>query len=127
MGWVPYLMNWMDNHVSRGQQDEPNPRLGQGPEGLQRLPSEYFDQLFVAAVSWERDLPHVVERWPDHHIMIGSDFNHGDSIATWPDTVSPVKAIAGLSEEDKDNILGGNAERFLGFDRHPARRPKVPM
>jgi predicted TIM-barrel fold metal-dependent hydrolase len=54
-----------------------------------------------------------VEIWPDHNIIIGSDFDHGDAISTWPNTVEPIKAMSGLSDRDKDKILGGNAMKLF--------------
>lgn len=124
VGWVPFLMNRLDNNVSRGQADEPSPKIGKPPEDLARMPSEYFDRLYVAAVSWENYLGSIAELWgPKQRIILGSDFNHGDNIATWPNTVGPVKKMAGLPPADRERILGGNAELLFGYDKHPERAP----
>jgi predicted TIM-barrel fold metal-dependent hydrolase len=48
-------------------------------------------------------------------IIIGSDFDHGDAISTWPNTVAPIKAMKEVSESDKEKILGGNAARLFGM------------
>ena len=82
---------------------------------MKKEPSAYFEQLYVAAIAWEDYLPNMVEIWPDHNIIIGSDFDHGDAISTWPNTVAPIKAMKGISELDKEKILGGNAARILGI------------
>ena len=52
---------------------------------------------------------------PNHNIIICSDFDHGDAISTWPNTIAPVKAMNGISEQDKEKILGGNAARLFGM------------
>src|SRR5205807_548631 len=59
VGWVPFLINRLDNNVSRGQADEPSAKLGKPPEQLPRFPREYFDRLYVAATSWEDYLGHA--------------------------------------------------------------------
>lgn len=125
VGWVPFLMNWLDHSVARGHGEEPDPRqlLGEGPAKLRKKPSEYFQQLYVAAVSWESGLPETIELWPNHNVICGSDFDHGDAIATWPRTVETIKAMAALTAEDRQKVLGDNIHRFFGFDRHPERLP----
>ncbi|MCE3243359.1 MAG: hypothetical protein K0Q83_3866, partial [Deltaproteobacteria bacterium] len=41
--------------------------------------------------------------------------DHGDAISTWPNTVAPIRAMRGLSDRDKDKILGGNAMKLFGM------------
>ena len=88
----------------------------EGKESLKKTPSEYFDQFYIAAVSWETYLPETIKGWPNHNIIIGSDFDHGDAVATWPRTVSVIQEMAGLSEADKQKVLGGNAMRLFGLN-----------
>ena len=54
--------------------------------------------------------------WPNHNIIIGSDFDHGDAVATWPRTVDVIKQMKNLSEVDKEKILGGNAMKMFGLN-----------
>ena len=122
-GWVPFLMDWLQNQVGRGHGDLPATMTPGAKPATPRPVRDYFRQLYVSAVSWETTLADVVARWPDHKIMIGSDFDHGDAIATWPCTVGPIKALKDLSETDKAKILGGNACDFFGFAQHPDRLP----
>lgn len=105
-GWVPFLMTQLDNEVKHRSFTEWQKKTG---ITLQRKPSEYFDRFFVSAISYEPYLADTARQWKNHRIIIGSDFDHGDPIATWPHTVSDLRAIPGLSKDDQDRILGGNA------------------
>jgi aminocarboxymuconate-semialdehyde decarboxylase len=105
-GWVPFLMTQLDmetEHRSFAQWEKSS-----GIK-LQRKPSEYFDRFFVSAISYEPYLADTARQWKNHRIIIGSDFDHGDPIATWPHTVKDLRAIKGLSSEEQDRILGLNA------------------
>lgn len=116
VGWVPWLMQTLDQHTPAEAGDSVAVRqFFSGRERLKRRPSEYFEHFYIAAVAWERYLPEIVRCWPDHNIIIGSDFDHGDAVATWPRTVAPIQAMAGLSAEDREKILGGNAVRLFGI------------
>jgi hypothetical protein len=46
--------------------------------------------------------------------MIGSDYPHPDG--TSPNTIAMLKARAGLSTRDIDNLLGGTAAEFFGLN-----------
>jgi len=61
-------------------------------------------------------LPETIKGWPNHNIIIGSDFDHGDAVATWPKTVQTIKSMPRLSEDDKEKVLGGNAMRLFGLN-----------
>ena len=114
IGWVPWLMATLDHHMPAEAPVSTAVRaFFQGRDMIKKKPSDYFDQFYIAAVSWEHYLPETVKGWPNHNIITGSDFDHGDAVSTWPRTVQPIKAMAGLSEEDKEKILGGNAMRLF--------------
>lgn len=110
-GWVPFLMTQLDNETKHRSFGEWQKKSG---IALQRKPSEYFDRFFVSAISYEPYLADTARQWKNHRIIIGSDFDHGDPIATWPHTVTDVHALPGLSAADQELILGGNAAAFLG-------------
>jgi hypothetical protein len=85
----------------------------EGKNGIKKAPSEYFNQFYIAAVSWESYLADTVNGWPNHNIIIGSDFDHGDAVATWPRTVEVIKGMKNLSDADKEKVLGTNAMRMF--------------
>jgi len=114
IGWVPWLMKTLDHHMpAEAPVSAAVKAFFKGKEQLRRRPSDYFEQFYIAAVSWESYLPDIIKWWPNHNIIIGSDFDHGDAISTWPKTVEPIKSMPGLCEEDKEKILGGNAMRLF--------------
>jgi len=116
IGWVPWLMRTLDHHMpSEAPVSSAVRAFFKGRRRIRKAPSEYFQQFYIAAVSWEDYLPEIVGMWPDHHIIIGSDFDHGDAISTWPRTVRPIKEMSRLSDADKEKILGGNAMRLFGI------------
>ena len=121
IGWVPWLMQTLNAHTPGEASISTAVRqFYNGKERLKKAPSEYFDQFFIAAVSWEKYLPETIKGWPNHNIIIGSDFDHGDAVATWPNTVQVIKTMPGLSEPDKEKVLGGNAMRLFGLNGNDA-------
>lgn len=58
---------------------------------IKKAPSEYFNQFYIAAVASESYLAETIKGWPNHNIIIGGDFDHGDAVATWPKTVELIK------------------------------------
>jgi aminocarboxymuconate-semialdehyde decarboxylase len=106
-GWVPFLITQLEmetRHRSFARYQE------ESGVKLQRKAGEYFDRLYVSAISYESYLADTARQWgPGHRIIIGSDFDHGDPIATWPRTVAELRAIDGLTPAVQDRILGGNA------------------
>jgi aminocarboxymuconate-semialdehyde decarboxylase len=123
IGWVPWLMHTLDAHtpgeagVSVAVQ-----QFFEGKQRMKRRPSDYFDQFYIAAVSWESYLAEAIKGWPNHNIIIGSDFDHGDAVATWPRTVDVIKKMTSLSEADKEKVLGSNAMRLFGMNGKGAAR-----
>jgi predicted TIM-barrel fold metal-dependent hydrolase len=94
----------------------------EGKQAIKKLPSEYFNQFYIAAVAWESYLAETIKGWPNHNIIIGSDFDHGDAVATWPKTVEVIKGMEELAAEDKERVLGGNAMRLFGINNNGAAR-----
>lgn len=111
-GWVPFLRNQLDREAEHRSFRSYLTKAG---IKLKRKPSEYFDQLYVSAIAYEPYLADTAKQWPDHRIIIGSDFDHADPIATWPTTVQRIRDIPGLAADEQDRILGGNAARLFNL------------
>ena len=121
IGWVPWLMHTMDAHMpSEATVSIAVRQFFKGKKAIQKKPSEYLSQFYIAAVSWESYIADTINGWPNHNIIIGSDFDHGDAVATWPRTVEVIKKMPALSEEDKEKVLGGNAMRLFGLNGNGA-------
>jgi predicted TIM-barrel fold metal-dependent hydrolase len=120
IGWVPWLMHTLNAHtpgeagISVAVQ-----QFFEGKQKIKKAPSEYFNQFYIAAVAWETYLAETIKGWPNHNIIIGSDFDHGDAVATWPRTVDVVKKMPNLSAADKEKVLGANAMRLFGLRENP--------
>ncbi len=111
-GWVPFLMTQLDMETRHSGFAKYEKASG---VHLEKAPSAYFDRFFVSAISYEPYLADTARQWANHRIIIGSDFDHGDPIATWPHTVRDLRAIEGLTEPEQDRILGGNAAELFGL------------
>ncbi len=110
-GWLPFLANRLDTYY------EAEPRQGRATEvdHPKRTPSEYFDRLYVAAMSRETYLGDTVKHLTNHRLMIGSDFPHSDPNSTWPGTLPELRAIPGLTEEEMHRMLDTNARALFGL------------
>ena len=116
IGWVPWLMHTLDAHMpNEATISTAVQQFFEGKKGIKKMPSQYFEQFYIACVSWESYLADTINGWPDHNIIIGSDFDHGDAVATWPRTVDVIKKMANLSDENKEKVLGGNAMDMFGL------------
>ena len=123
VGWVPWLMQTLDQHTPGGAEiSVAVKQFYKGRDRLKKAPSAYFEQFYIAAVSWEWYLPETVKSCPNHNFIIGSDFDHGDAVSTWPKTVQPIMAMEGLSEEEREKILGGNAMRLFKMEADSSRK-----
>lgn len=111
-GWVPFLRNQLDRETEHRSFASYLKKAGLT---LSRKPSEYFDRLYIAAIAYEPYLADTARAWPDHKLIIGSDFDHADPIATWPNTVERLRQIEGLSAVDQEKILGGNAMELFSL------------
>ena len=88
-------------------------RLKRLSQKIQRRPSEYLQHFYPAVTANEKWLHHTVEAWPDHNMVLGSDYPHADASGTWPNSVRMIRENSRLSDADKERILVGNARRFF--------------
>jgi predicted TIM-barrel fold metal-dependent hydrolase len=101
--WLPWVMYTLD----RVYKVEPQcARCDVAPSELIR------DHFLVAVEPDEEPLVQAVAAIGSENFIIGSDYPHPPS--TYPNTAAGIEAMA-LSEEAKENILGGNAQRLFGL------------
>jgi aminocarboxymuconate-semialdehyde decarboxylase len=95
--WLPWLMYTLDrvHHVEPQCSRVPNP------------PSEYIKRSCMVAVEPDEwCLPQAVASIGSENFMIGSDYPHPPS--TYPNTAAGLENMEGLTQEQKENILGRN-------------------
>ncbi len=87
-------------------------------EPVGQLPSEYLNNqlYFDSLVYTTENLRHLVKTVGADRIVIGTDFPFGMGN---PDAVNHVLSTPGLSDADKQSILGGTAAALLGI-KHSA-------
>jgi predicted TIM-barrel fold metal-dependent hydrolase len=106
--WVPSFLLHID-----GASDFYTQRHGEPFRPLPARPSEYFlRQVRVAALPYE--MPNrLVPKVGDETFMIGSDWPHAEGVAD--PMAAAERAVAGLPDPGRRNILGTNAAWLLGL------------
>jgi uncharacterized protein len=104
IGWVPYMMDRLDEEVEKRGADE--------APYLKMLPSEYIKsgRIFFGIECGEKTVPDAVRWGLDHTVLYSSDYPHWDG--DWPHTIKVVRERKDLSEETKQKMLHGNVARF---------------
>jgi aminocarboxymuconate-semialdehyde decarboxylase len=83
--------------------------------GLPRPPSEYLSRFYFDTMVFEADqLGFLIDRYGPDHILLGTDYPY-DMGET--DPLGLINKVSGLSPDDLDLIVGGNAARLLGIER----------
>ena len=106
IGWVPYMMDRLDEEWERrGQRWAPT---------LRRKPSEYLRQgnVYVSCEIEERTLPYVVDVLGGDQILWASDYPHEREHEEYLSDIPAFAARTDLSEETKRKILRDNAVRL---------------
>ncbi len=110
-GYLPHLMDRLQAEYEHGLD-----------KVIKKRPSEYLDQIWICAnVALEQEeLAHVIERYGANRIVMETDFPHGmgdDSIGVTGEGVlsEMVAKIPGLTEEQRERIVGLNAAELYGI------------
>lgn len=83
-------------------------------QNISKPPTEYFKQFYYDTVNFNADaIEFAIKFAGADRILAGSDYPH--QIGSIPKMLSSLSAI-NVSDEQRRNILGGNAARLLGFD-----------
>jgi len=107
VGWIPFLVSWMDRQVRERPDDPTAP--------LRMLPSEYFARNM--SVTFEDDLVGcrmIPEDWAylRESAMWGGDYPHPQGI--WPDIDGPMdQMLAGVEPALRREIVFGRAARIF--------------
>lgn len=104
-GWVAYWVERLEEHYERRSAEMSR---------MTRSPEEYLREgrCFVTAEPDERLVPVVVDVLGAGQVMYASDYPHSDS--KFPYSVKAVRERDDLSDDVKDQLLGGNARRYYG-------------
>ena len=106
--WVPHFLLHID-----GASDFYTVRHGEPFHALADRPSNYFlRQVRVAALPYE--MPNrLVPKVGEETYMLGSDWPHAEGVAD--PMAQAERAVAGLAEPARSNMLGANASWLLGL------------
>ena len=103
----------------------PSPEFGKPVKELVRKePEQYMDQIwacFNLTAEW-KSIPHVVGRFGADRFMVNSDFPHGLG-GGGENTVKRLEAITGLTQGQREQLLGLSACKLFGLD--PATRKQI--
>lgn len=104
-GYLPFYASRMD-HAWRER-----------PEGRHHIParppSSYLRQVFVDCLVYDpAHLAFLVQQMGADRVVVGTDYPYDMGFY---DPVGLVEATPGLSDEDRERILGGNAAGLLGL------------
>jgi aminocarboxymuconate-semialdehyde decarboxylase len=81
---------------------------------IKHKPSEYLKRIYFDSLVYTPEgLRHLIEEVGAAHILLGTDYPF-DMGAYEPHKF--LAAVPGLTEQEREQILGGNAARLLGFD-----------
>ncbi len=101
--WLPWVMYTLDRTYNVERQCA----------RCTTLPSELIRKSSLVAVEPdETPIVGAIHMIGSENFIIGSDYPHPPS--TYPNTAAGLESMVGLSQQDKDNIMGLNVAKFLG-------------
>jgi predicted TIM-barrel fold metal-dependent hydrolase len=106
-GWVPYLLDRMDEEWEK-------PQGGQAKRMLAKPPRDYVrdGSLYFSCELDERTLPYVAQFVGEDHLFYASDFPHELQFDDFLEPIPAFLAREDMSETLKAKILAENARRF---------------
>jgi predicted TIM-barrel fold metal-dependent hydrolase len=129
IGWIPYVLMWWD-HVAATQQWAARGEFSMNLEladfsersiGQTKIidpdikPSELFRSHAYGCFIDDRVGVRLIDEIGVDNVMVETDYPHSDS--TWPNSIKVIREqLAGLSKEDQEKILVGNASRVFRFE-----------
>jgi len=109
-GWVPYMMDRMDEEFER--------RGARWAPSLKRKPSEVFrsGNFYVSCEVEEQTLPYVIEFLGEDNIFFASDYPHERRREEFLKDIPEFVERKDLSDKVKEKILFRNTQRFYRLD-----------
>jgi aminocarboxymuconate-semialdehyde decarboxylase len=100
-GYMPLCMG----RIARNYLEKPSTRVH-----MSKSPDEYLRQLYYDSCVYDAEvLRHLVERVGASQVILGSDYPVGE----WK-PIEFVRAAPGISDADKDRIIGLNSAKMFG-------------
>jgi aminocarboxymuconate-semialdehyde decarboxylase len=101
-GYMPLCMG----RITRNYLEKPTTRVN-----MSKSPEDYLRQLYYDSCVYDHDvLRHLVEKVGASQVILGSDYPVGE----W-EPIEFVRDTPGISDADKDRIIGLNAAKMFGL------------
>ncbi len=90
---------------------------------IKRKPSSSLEKFYFDTITFDPGmLKHLIERFGADHVLLGTDYPYDMGVE---DPVGFINRVAGLSSNEKNKIMGGNAARLLGISTSGTTRGSV--